>query len=107
MPMSDNEYIKAAVIAADGWTLTSDGYYGGGEWITGAKVDRMPVIVKDALAAQLVRQVDLLPQFVTATNYASCCEVFDTATRLAVTRGGNGRTMNTIKAIVDSGVLND
>ncbi len=94
--MNDQEYICKAVELAEGWEIAP-------------KINA--VIALDALAAQLVRQVDK------ALKDWRCLELFEghTAVRkfepLSETGKdlaacyGEGRTMNTIKAIVDSGVL--
>ena len=56
----DKNILKKAVELADGWGLTHDGFVFGPQ-IVGTHVDRMGQPAKDALAAQLVRQVDALP----------------------------------------------
>lgn len=109
--MTDEEYIIEAIGLSDGWsikknkmgyTLNSPGGYFG---------DIADTEIRDALAAQLVRQADKV------LNDWRCLELFEghTAVRrfeplsddgrdLAACYG-EGRSMNTIQAIVDSGVL--
>ena len=105
----DNEYIKAAVELADGWEWISDNRLGevglpdSRLWYL-----RLPdesVIYKDALAAQLVRQVDdtyAVWQFPIGVSVSS--KDVEDAREFAMVNGPD-RTMNTIKVIVDSGVL--
>ena len=113
-PMTDEEYIEQGIELANEWRRSNkyvvciDGcqhWYSTGE-------TKMPSYLLDALAAQLVRQVDAVhledgrhckvavwPNYtqVTAWN-ASGGDVLREAQ-------GTDRTMNTIKAIVDLGVL--
>ena len=113
--MNDQDYIRRAVELADGWSwstiyddhvciLNEGNPYG---WHT-----RADQIIKDALAAQLVRQVCVMPEYdviiskdgteVFSGGHVKGIE-YDIKT-IAMARG-NDITMNTIKAIVDSGVL--
>jgi len=105
--MTDNEYIRATVELADGFSW---------EWTQPRKellirfgtvaVNMTNTVYSpwmlDALAAQLVRQVD-------ATDYEirmqSCATTVFYVGDEFWQVGGKGRTMNTIKAIVDSEVL--
>ena len=102
--MNDQDYIKKAVELADGW------YWGVNDLVDpppelrpiGPVNDTLPQIYLDALAAQLVRQVDatdyeIRMQLCAATIFYAGDEFWQL--------GGKGRTMNTIKAIVDSKVL--
>lgn len=113
--MTDNGYIRKAAELADGWEFDDDIH--GKVWIrpnyyTYANNDDSQQVYVDALAAQLVRQVD--PNHHVDISWMTC-EVRDgeTSNRLAYIeyRGttppyeGCDRTMNTIKAIVDSKVL--
>ena len=97
-------YIKKAVELADGWSITSDDCvttteFGGLAHPTESR------ILLDALAAQLVRQVDLHHEVWTSPNKSTICSALvDGGNRIAG-HSGSDRTMNTIKAIVDSGVL--
>ena len=113
--MTDEEYIKAAITLAEGWRLNRfdgdlvviDGLRLG--WPTHRLVDdkvwARPVL--DALAAQLVRQVDATNEYLFASAYPGWSSVVpkgNHSTPLA-THEGSDRTMNTLKCIVDSGVL--
>ena len=100
--MTDNDYIKKAVELADGWT-----------WTMLCALEKSVLKGRgtvDALAAQLVRQVDALdtPDTVEITHdsvwvgYRSKNNESWKRTKRTKSRD---RTMNTIKAIVDSGVL--
>ena len=109
-------YIKAAVELADGWRISKGGDVHApiDGWPEGFLLPEVGPFAKDALAAQLVRQVDALDGYFVGVG----CE-FDEANRAAVygpkfkachgylisDESGPDRTMNTIKAIVDSGVL--
>ena len=101
------DIIRQAVELADRWEH-ADGnvYLANGTFIdesTDADFDNMDQILLDALAAQLVRQVDgidgieVIAQFKEVTLWA-----YD-----SVIGEGKGpdRTLNTITAIVESGVL--
>jgi len=110
--MTDQDYIRKAVELADGWQLHPKNHaFVGPTWPIQFSFNgrhQTPQQVKDALAAQLVRQVDALdgweleawPNETTlhprglGTEFDSCRFV-----------EGKDRTMNTIKAIVDSKVL--
>ena len=113
------DYIKEGVRLADGFKYEpesdKEGFWGeeiilvpGCGWQRFQKPERS---VLDALAAQLVRQVDALPHFDLVvhddwteiqTDFAkdSCGQWF-----VEAEHAEEGRTMNTIKAIVDSKVL--
>lgn len=101
--MTDNEYIRKAVELADGWEVTDTGdiispiaaYVG----------EPMHQCFLDALAAQLVRQVDALPEPIRVLADRSCECGAGRSFTVVGTRHSNDRTMNTIKAIVDSEVL--
>ncbi len=109
--------IKRGVAVADGWILC-DGFIMLPDdfhevSLTGDHYDedhrRMPLFTqmhKDALAAQLVRQVDALDEVeVDCHPGVSYCREFDGLHRREVEARGNDRTMNTITCIVESGVL--
>ncbi len=99
------DLIKRAVELADEWSHDGDDVQTPDGDILGDCVgigDKMPQTYLDALAAQLVRQVDNL--------FAHFVHIHPTRTRIYGDHGQNevqgpDRTMNTIKAIVDSGVL--
>ena len=101
--MNDQDYIRKAVELADGWSISQKdilttahhGYFGNIEDIE----------ILDALAAQLVRQVDALDDpWVTEYPRKSIIYSDSLCQHIAEVKGPD-RTMNTIKAIVDSGVL--
>ena len=103
-------YIRKAGELGDGWTIC-DGKYESlsalmAETVDGYRFYLADHILLDYLAAQLVRQVDALGDDaafvslrdkVVVTNYLSVNGQAD--------ERGDDRTMNTIKAIVDSKVL--
>ena len=95
-----NDHIRKAVELADGFAP---------EALQISKTEDMVVgfeeqFFLDALAAQLCRQVDALPMlWVCVENDTSCVQHGELGTRAA--ERGPDRTMNCIKAIVDSGVL--
>ena len=116
------DYIKAAVELADNFELDSiNAYYwhdpSYGEGFDGIAVDKGKPDrwFLDSLAAQLVRQVDALDEdyVVTVGNEMEPKRVVLYGPTFRMWRGrridgdtdGPDRTMNTIKAIVDSGVL--
>ncbi len=105
-----NDYIRKAVELADGFDIVTEkdgtlridtplfaGYP--------CPVPHPPQMVLDALAAQLVRQVDALdfPVMVIASRDAT--SIVEPDETFYSPSQNEGRTMNTIKAIVDSGVL--
>ena len=111
--MTDNKYIREAVELADGW-----------EWkhsIQGTVVrwnidnslqmmqwpeDNLPIWIKDALAAQLVRQVDSQRSWQFDSDIWGAAQITNRPQiRASVRVIGPDRTMNSIKAIVDSKVL--
>ena len=104
--MNDQDYIRKAVELADGWEFIgvsvicspSMTYVGG---------TAMPECL-DALAAQLVRQVDakmgVSIRIVSGAAEIRVVMMMACSSRTTETFGPD-RTMNTIKAIVDSGVL--
>ena len=113
------DYIKAGVELADGWSYMSDRSKPGSFWIKadgppkhpGCHIDNAFPVYIDALAAQLVRQVDAMS--------GVTIDMRDAVVSIEIFEGGYwieqcgvdglwyeiDRTMNTIKAIVDSGVL--
>ena len=107
--MTDEEYIRKAVELADGFEamdecidiLEVDGtLWASAEW------EGTEQCVLDALAAQLVRQVDALERWIVDAehDYTDILDDFNRG-RLKAQALGNDRTMNTLKCIVDSGVL--
>ena len=109
--------IRKAVELADGWLWAtySDSdlceleLANGAYWYDDADSpitpDQMPRTLLDALAAQLVRQVDALSYEIISSE--GHCGVYDQDGQdiLIEVMEYYDRTMNTIKAIVDSGVL--
>lgn len=111
--MNDQDYIRKAVELADGWThdgcevslwITSPETFGG-FWVENQ-------CLVDALAAQLVRQVDA--RWTDGYRFASDDEMRSVVygPKFKAFKGyvnsieqGPDRTMNTIKVIIDSGVL--
>ena len=99
--MNNQEYIRAAVELADGWEM-----FEGGPCILGVCIgsiepsSKWQPIMLAALAAQLIEQVD-------ATDYD--IRVFSHSTMIFHgghefrTVSNDGRDMNTIKVVVDSG----
>lgn len=111
---TDEDYIRAGIDLADGWDLKRQ--RDGKERIDNPVCVGFPIVIddlnavwKDALAAQLVLQVDALEnQPINIVSYPDVTQVFHLRTakdEMISYCGGEGRTMNTIKAIVDSGVL--
>ena len=108
--MNNQEYILAGIELADGWHTFEHAveflevvktYHGFG----GPDSDKEII---DALAAQLVRQVDAIDGCeVTSDSYAvTVTEAYKPQTVRTIGIGHRwNRTTNTIKAIVDSGVL--
>ncbi len=105
----DDWYIRKGVGLADEWTLTGHQYI---ESPSGYRstITAMDEIL-DSLAAQLVRQVDkvlkdwrCLELFEGHTAVRKFEPLSDTGKDIAASYG-KGRTMNTLRAIIDSGVL--
>ena len=117
--MKDQDYIRAAVKLAEGFVLAPDGQSVHLPQIGSFVMDNAdcplegwPQSIKDALAAQLVRQVDAAANkyFVQSRDTWTIVlrwQDYDKAAGHNVVSHSEGpdRTMNTIKAIVDSGVL--
>lgn len=103
MTDQDTTYIRKAVELADGFQRRGHMVMVYGEirmWL-----NNPGKMYLDALAAQLVRQVDATGKY-TVTTYESTSTVLNTSPgHLWIEATGPDRTMNTIKAIVDSGVL--
>lgn len=109
--MNDTDYIKAGVELAEGWEPCL--YEGTGEMYAAEVFDIGDQVYpeeqhhKDALAAQLIRQVDAIStdklyfQSDTEDVTVHTGEEFVSPVIVA----GPDRSMNSIRAIVDSGVL--
>lgn len=115
--MNDQEYICKGIELADGWDLTHI-YAGediaaynpnGKEYPEASFVLQTPSQSgNDALAAQLVRQVDAIDgcEVIVDPYVVHVFVAYKTGVKRAIGTGhSDDRTMNTIKAIVDSGVL--
>jgi len=112
------ELIKKAVTLADGWTYEADpenGDYfyiqvtldsGNAYNILGCSISDPFQPSLDALAAQLVRQVDALDNKGVEAwpGYTAVVEMLGDLPAIGYAESSD-RTVNTIKAIVDSGVL--
>jgi len=110
--MNDQDYIRTAVELADGWEIIGNDVVFSDGWL--AHEPRflnysLPEWAKDALAAQLVKQVDALDDFwVDSDNYGTAKvwigDLDGPKSRIAKSNDDN-RSMNTIKVIVDSKVI--
>ena len=104
------DYIRKAMELADGFDLTEDQLtLPSGHYFMVCCNDVIRPWMLDALAAQLVRQVDALDEY-WFDNDKYCGSVVDSLGSSvgfseSPTDEPYDRTMNTIKAIVDSGVL--
>ena len=101
-----NDYIRKAVGLAREWVMAGSFVVTPIEDVDLFHADNLPPMQLDALAAQLVRQVDALGPLecdITAVTTWIYCPSNDDASHQPII--GPDRTMNTIKAIVDSGVL--
>ena len=103
------DYIKAAIEMADGFSVMTP-FDDGVEYLMheshGTSKATPEQWFLDALAAQLVRQVDALDRF-SIIIYEEETLIGDVMRIENIARGysPDDRTMNTITAIVDSGVL--
>ncbi len=97
--MNDQDYILKAVELADGWRYWGNDYF----VVKGVFIHAPTWVIKDALAAQLVRQVDNLGT-VDIQIFGRGTEINQSGHESTV-RIASDRTMNTIRAIVDSEVL--
>lgn len=100
--MTDKQIIRKAVELADGWIIRPHNVELVIESLVGYAGTWRDQELRDALAAQLVRQVD-------DTSYCEI-DIFRPCTgvqyKKEYTRAyGTDRTMNTLRAIVKSGVL--
>jgi len=108
--MSDQDYIRKAVELADGWRWAGDTWYGP-MLICDTRIDTLLEdkwrFLLDALAAQLVRQVDALECLYISTGHDAAHVIkISGCTHIGLKSvHGPDRTMNTLKAIVDSKVL--
>jgi hypothetical protein len=104
---------KAVELAGPAWTLTKCGTQAFTPNGRHYDLERIPQYLLDALAAQLVRQVDaycggsrlrveVYDDRSAITEDVTACGDY---IRIVAEAFGPDRTLNTIKAIVDSGVL--
>lgn len=107
--MIDQDYICKAVELTDGWTLydkerlvvTIIQEDKGTDWVMNLR--HQPGL--DALAAQLVRQVDELSGYWVTTRPDRTRVMAELISGIFGEAEGPDRTMNTIKVIVDSKIL--
>ena len=106
------DYIRKAVELADGFGFMPGDpgcFYVQEPWDElSAVIEEPDQWLLDALAAQLVRQVDALDYPVMVIASKDCTSIVEpdqTYMNTAQVDKNEGRTLNTIKAIVDSGVL--
>lgn len=104
--MNDQGYIRTAIELADKWEQLGETVFCSLSmtYIPGFDVPEC----LDALAAQLVRQVDVLEHYLLSVGRSctSIIEINNCGEKINKWYGeGPDRTMNTIKAIVDSKVL--
>lgn len=115
--MNDQDYIRKAVEIADGWKWIGS-YDDGIDYAVRAaeyefdKLDTDQQIIRDALAAQLVRQIDTGQNsriVSTSGGVSVMTDYFEEGRRIGyrcvAEETGPDRTMNAIKAIIDSEVL--
>ena len=97
----NTELIRKAVEYAEGWSQVGDVIFYPGSAIhgKGSSVWNLHTIYKDALAAQLVRQIDAAGGEVWPRNSTTYFLFQDGCTAIKVE--GPDRTMNTIKACVE------
>jgi len=116
--MNDQDYIRKAVELADGWSWQGEIYLGRTDdplimvnTSAGVMLESDERMALDALAAQLVRQVDtkmgVSIQIVSGSAHIKVVIFSRNPDRETAQAFGPDRTMNTIKAIVDSGVLSE
>ena len=104
--MNNEEYIRKAVSLADGFEWDNDNdVYAHTQYGRLNFAYNEPILL-DHIAAQLVRQVDGLTGCLELIAFDGETNIMDQANSVGCGQG-NDRTMNTIKAIVDSGVLNE
>ena len=97
--MKDKDYIKAGVELADGFSIAVGGLF---QTPRGNAVEY--TVFNDALAAQLVRQVDALGH--DTKMGVGFCQILNARKSVLMAHvDGSDRTMNAIKVIVDSKVL--
>ena len=108
-PMTDEEYIRAGVELAEGFMMDASNRQMLVPRVGWTQFNQpIPSAAKDALAAQLVRQVDAVRS---KSGYLLCVWQKPKSTtildgeKLVCPAAGDRREMNTIRAIVDSGVL--
>jgi len=106
-----NDIIRKAVELADGWRISADRlgvFYDESNQFSWFVEDDVPQFIKDALAAQLVRQVDTLTSIWVDLDMYGTAKLWEwNGKRKSRIEKANDedRTMNTIKTIVESKVL--
>ncbi len=109
--MNDQDYIRKAVELADGWADNNwreiQGIPDGAGFVAPITEGYFPnnETFLDALAAQLVRQVDALNRYDVRISKRCTLMYDDPAMAAQWGSSDDNRTMNTIKVIVDSEVL--
>ena len=101
----DKDYIREGIELADGWSRGAGNLVWNGQHpfeLNGP----MREMVLDSVAAQLARQVDAVDRYILDDD-RGYTDVLDDYCRgsLIAQATGPSRTENTIKAIIDSGVL--
>ena len=100
---TDEEIIRKAVELAEGFS-NGRGFVIYRSRPMGCPVDNQEML--DALAAQLVRQVDAHESAWIDISSNGCCRIFcGDGDKEMATQLGPDRTMNTLRVIVESGVL--
>ena len=102
--LTTGDYIRKAVQLADGWHVSSDDCVTTDEF-GGLAHPTESEILLDALAAQLVRQVDAIDAIYVMSYPDKSAVIDDGLLDVVGIHEGPDRTMNTIKAIIDSKVL--
>lgn len=108
--MTDDEYIRKAVEMADGWLEVDDGAWFATPFGHLNSMRNLHSAYYDALAAQLVRQCTnsvIIYDDHTTVWGAEVQTVVGPGAQIIALVGGPDRTMNTIRAIVGSGVLTE
>jgi len=100
-----NDLIRKAVELADGWRINKMGNIQA-PCVHRSSIDRPLKPVLDALAAQLVRQVDATAFYYVVTGPSRSAVVEGASSKNVIGLcEAQDRTLNTLKAIVESGVL--
>jgi hypothetical protein len=105
--MNDTDYIRKAVELADGWDLAEGQLTLPNGKFTYVTKNDFPQYYLDALAAQLVRQVDALEGYWILHDGHGMAIIHSNRIDDGFPQRvqNSDRTLNTIRCIVDSGVL--